>query len=158
MCLGITAHPQKVAMSSTLPQSTYNTLIQRSIDLLQLYRHAAASCEPGLKMVLAENAQTLDAMIVDLQAQLRASGGKPSHTGTMRGALRRHVAGSLARVSSHHDVAWIRELSNGESSLLHAFESVVAQLPPESALALRRQLPRLNSIHLDMDNLAGTAS
>ena len=145
-------------MSSTLPQSTYNTLIQHSIDLLQLYRHAASSCEPGLKMVLDENAQTLETMIADLQAQLRAGGGKASNSGTMRGALRRRMAGSLARVSSHRDVAWIRELSNGESSLLHAFESVVAKLPPESALALRRQLPRLNSIHMDMDHLAGTAS
>jgi hypothetical protein len=33
----------------------------------------------------------------------------------------------------------------------------VAALPAESALALRRQLPRLTGIHLDMDNLAGTA-
>jgi hypothetical protein len=55
-------------MSSTLPQSTYNTLIQHSIDLLQLYRHAASSCEPGLKMVLDENAQTLETMIADLPA------------------------------------------------------------------------------------------
>ncbi|NYE28651.1 uncharacterized protein (TIGR02284 family) [Rhodanobacter sp. K2T2] len=146
------------SISPTLPQSTYNTLIQRSIDLLQLYRHAASSCEPGLKVVLDENAQTLAAMIGDLQAQLHASGGKPSRSGTMRGAMRRHIAGSLTRMASHRDVAWIRELSDGESSLLHAFERVVAELPPESALALRRQLPRLNSIHLDMDNLAGTAS
>jgi len=145
------------SMPSTLPQSTYNTLIQRSIDLLQLYRHAASSCEPGLKMVLDENAQTLGAMIADLQTQLRSSGGTPRRKGTVRGAFRRYLAGSLTRVSSHRDVAWIRELSDGESSLLHAFETVVAQLPPESALALQRQLPRLNNIHLDMDNLAGTA-
>lgn len=145
-------------MSSVLPQSTYNTLIQRSIDLLQMYRIAAASCEPGLKVVLDENAQTLDAMIVDLQTQLRAGGGKPRRAGTLRGAMRRHIAGSLTRIASHRDVAWIRELSDSESSLLRAFERVVAELPPESALALRRQLPRLNSIHLDMGNLAGTAS
>jgi uncharacterized protein (TIGR02284 family) len=145
------------SMSPTLPQSTYNTLIQRSIDLLQLYRHAASSCEPGLKVVLDENAQTLDALITDLQTQLCSSGGRPRRAGTIRGAMRRHIAGSLTRIAAHPDVAWIRELSNGESSLLHAFERVVAELPAESALALRRQLPRLNSIHLDMDNLAGTA-
>jgi len=144
-------------MSSSLPQSTYNNLIQRSIDLLQLYRRAASTCEPGLKVVLGENAQTLDTMISDLQTQLSASGGKPRQTGTLRGAAHRYIAGSLARVAPQRDVAWIRELSDGESGLLHAFEKVVAALPPESALALRRQLPRLNSIHLDMDNLAGTA-
>ncbi|MBB6241196.1 DUF2383 domain-containing protein [Rhodanobacter sp. MP1X3] len=144
-------------MSSSLPQGTYNTLIQRSIDLLQLYRQAASTCEPGLKVVLGENAQTLDAMIIDLQTQLRASGGTPRQYGTLLGKARRYLAGSLVKVAAHRDVAWIRELADSESGLLHAFEKVVAALPPESALALRRQLPRLNSIRLDMDNLAGTA-
>jgi uncharacterized protein (TIGR02284 family) len=145
-------------MSSKLPQSTYNTLIQRSIDLLQLYRQAASTCEPGLKVVLGENVQTLDTMITEMQTQLRASGGSPRANGTLRGAARRYLAGSLVKVSAHKEVAWIRELADNESGLLHAFEKVVAALPAESALALRKQLPRLNSIHLDMDNLAGTAS
>lgn len=144
-------------MSSSLPQGTYNILIQRSIDLLRLYRQAASACEPGLKVVLGENAQTLNTMITDLQTQLRAGGGTPSQRGTLRGAARCYLAGSLIKVAAHRDVAWIRELADGESGLLHAFEKVVATLPAESALALRRQLPRLNSIHLDMDNLAGTA-
>ncbi len=145
-------------MSSKLPQSTYNTLIQRSIDLLQLYRHAASTCEPGLKVILGENVQTLDTMITEMQTQLRASGGSPRANGTLRGAARRYLAGSLVKVSAHREMAWIRELADNESGLLHAFEKVVAALPAESALALRKQLPRLNSIHLDMDNLAGTAS
>ena len=143
-------------MSSILPQSTYNTLIQRSIDLLQLYQQAASTCEPGLKVVLGENALTLDTMITDLQTHLRASGGTPCQNGSLRGTARRYLAGSLVRVAARRDEAWIRELSDNESGLLHAFEKVVATLPPESASALQRQLPRLNSIHLDMDNLAGT--
>ena len=144
-------------MSASLPQSTYNAMIQRSIDLLQLYRHAASSCEPGMKFVLDENAQTLSSMIADLQAQLRDSGATPKRSGTLRGALRRHLADSLTRIATNRDAAWLRELAEGESKLLHAFEKVIADLPPESALVLRRQLPRLNGIHLDMDNLAGTA-
>jgi uncharacterized protein (TIGR02284 family) len=141
-------------VSTSLPQGTYNTLIQRSIDLLELYRRAASTCEPGLRFVLSENAQTLDTMIDELQSQLRASGGTPRQSGTLRGAARRYL-GSVT--SAQRDVAWIRELSDNESELLHAFEKVVAKLPPDAALALRRQLPRLTSIHLDMDNLAGNA-
>jgi hypothetical protein len=41
--------------------------------------------------------------------------------------------------------------------LLHAFEQAIAEAPAESALALRRQLPRLHGIHLDMHSLAGSA-
>jgi hypothetical protein len=111
-----------------------------------------------LKVILGENAQTLNTMIIELQTQLRASGGSPRENGTLRGAARRYLAASLVRVSAHRDVAWIRELSDHESGLLHAFEKVVVALPVESALALKKQLPRLNGIHLDMDNLAGAAS
>jgi uncharacterized protein (TIGR02284 family) len=144
-------------LSTCLPQSTYNTLIRRSIDLRRLYRHAAASCEPGLRMVLGENAQTLDLLIADLQAQLRACGGKPYEHGSWRGAARRYAAGWLVHTAARRDSAWIRALGHHESALLQAFEQAIAALPAESALVLRRQLPRLRGIHLDMGSLAGSA-
>ena len=137
--------------------STCNTLIRRSIDLRRLYRHAARACEPGLRVVLNENVQTLDMLIADLQALLRASDGNPSEHGTWRGAAHRHLAGWLVHATSRRDSAWIRALTHHESALLHAFEQAIAAAPAESALALRRQLPRLRGIHLDMHSLAGTA-
>jgi uncharacterized protein (TIGR02284 family) len=144
-------------LSPRLPQSIYNAMIRRSIDLRRLYRHAAASCEPGLSMVLNENAQTLDLLIADLQAQLRASGGKPYEHGSWRGVVQRHTSGWLVHAAARRDSAWITALAQQESALLRAFEQAIAELPAESALALRRQLPRLNSIHLDMGSLAGSA-
>jgi uncharacterized protein (TIGR02284 family) len=144
-------------LSPCLPQATYNTLIRRSIDLRRMYRHAAASCEPGLRMVLGENAQTLDLLIADLQTQLRVGGGKPYEHGSWRGAARRYAAGWLVHTAARHDNAWIRALGRHESALLQAFEQAIAALPAESALALRRQLPRLRGIHLDMGSLAGSA-
>lgn len=137
--------------------STCNALIRRSIDLRRLYRHAAKACEPGLRVVLNENVQTLDLLIADLQAQLRAGDGKPSEHGTWRGAAHRHMAGWLVHVASRRGSAWLRALAHHESALLHAFEQAIAVAPVESALALRRQLPRLRGIHLDMHSLAGTA-
>ncbi len=144
-------------MSPYVAPSTCNALIRRSIDLRRLYRHAATVCEPGMRVVLNENAQTLDLLIADMQAQLRASDGKPSEHGTWRGAAHRHLAGWLVHAASRRDSAWIRALAHHESALLHAFEQAIADAPPESALALRRQLPRLHGIHLDMHSLAGTA-
>ena len=144
-------------MSPYVAPSTCNALIRRSIDLRRLYRHAATVCEPGMRVVLNENAQTLDLLIADMQAQLRASDGKPSEHGTWRGAAHRNLAGWLVHAASRRDSAWIRALAHHESALLHAFEQAIADAPPESALALRRQLPRLHGIHLDMHSLAGTA-
>ena len=139
------------------PQAICNALIRRSIDLQRLYRHAAASCEPGLRMVLGENVQTLDLLIADLQTQLRASGNKPREHGSWHAVVHRHVAGKLVHAVARRDNAWIGVLAHHESALLHAFEQAIADVPAESALILRRQMPRLRGIHLDMHNLVGSA-
>lgn len=138
-------------------QAICNALIRRSIDLQRLYRHAAASCEPGLRMVLGENVQTLGLLIADLQAQLRASGGRPREHGSWHGIVHRHLTGKLVHTIARRDGAWIGVLAHHESALLHAFEQAIAAVPAEAALILRRQLPRLRSIHLDMHNLVGSA-
>jgi uncharacterized protein (TIGR02284 family) len=144
-------------MPPRVSQAVCNALIRRSIDLRRLYRHAAAACEPGLRVVLGENVQTLELLIADLQVQLRASGGEPCKHGSWRGVVHRHVAGWLVRAATRRDSAWIRALAYHESALLHAFEQAMAVVPPESALVLRRQMPRLRGIHLDMHSLAGSA-
>jgi hypothetical protein len=137
--------------------STCHALTWRSIDLRQLYRHAAKACEPGLRMVLNDNVRTLDLLIADLQAQSRASGGRACERGSWHGVVHRHLAGWLVHGASRRDQAWLRVLAHGESDLLHRFERAIALAPPAPALVLRRQLPRLLGIHLDMHSLAGTA-
>lgn len=139
------------------PQAVCNALIRRSIDLRRLYQHAAAACEPGLRLVLGENVHTLDLLIADLQAQLHTSGGESCERGSWRGVVHRHVTGWLVRTVARRDGAWIHALSHHESALLHSFEQAIAVMPAESALVLRRQLPRLYGIHLDMHSLAGSA-
>ena len=139
------------------PQTICNALIGRSIDLQLLYRHAALRCEPGLRLVLCENVHTLELLIADLQEQLRASGVEPREHGSWHGILQRHVAGWLVRSAARRDAAWVRALSHHESALLHAFEQAIERVPAESVLMLRRQLPRLHGIHLDMHSLVGSA-
>lgn len=138
-----------------VPPATCKALIRRSIDLRQLYRHAAAACEPGLRLVLDENAHTLDLLVADVQAQLGADAGTPHWRESWRGALRRHAIGWLAHVASRREAAWIHALMHHESALLCTFEKAITATSGESALVLRRQLPRLRGIYLDMHSLAG---
>lgn len=137
-------------------QPNFKALIRRSIDLRRLYGYAAAASEPGLRVVLSDNARTLDLLIGDLQTQLRGIGLKPPVRGSVRGSAHRHIAGWMMHASPRSGLAWIRLLGHREGVLLHAFERALADASPELALSLRRQLPRLHGIHLDMDNLAGT--
>ena len=137
------------------PQTLVNALIRRGIDLRGMYRDASAQAsEPGLRVVLGENASALDQVIADLQAQVVQLGGTPARRGRFGGAARRQLIEWLLPTSPHRDVAWIARLAHGEAALVHAFEQSMRHASPESALVLRRQLPRLQGIHLDMHSLA----
>lgn len=139
-----------------VPHSPCNTLIRRSIDLRALYRDAAAQAsEPGLRAVLGENAAALDALVADLQAQVLDAGGEPAVRGRLGGGMHRYWVEWLLPDGARRDQAWIRYLANCEVDLLHAFERGIGQASGDAARALRKQLPRLQGIHLDMHSLAG---
>jgi uncharacterized protein (TIGR02284 family) len=141
------------------PRHLCNGLIRRSIELRALYRHAAAQVsEPGLRTVLDEEAQSLTQVIAELQAQMRSSDGTPVTRSRMLGVARRRFDTWLLRSIPRSDDAWIRMLARHEQGLLRAFERVLARVAPgEVTTALHRQLPRLQSIHLDMHSLAKAA-
>lgn len=130
-------------------------LIRRSIHLHRLYDHAAGVSEPGLRWVLSDNARTLDLLIGDLQAQLPGNGFPSRATGGWRGIVRPRLAIWLIRATPRSGEGWLRLLARHEGALLRAFERAIATARSPTASQLRRQLPRLHSIHLDMNILAG---
>ena len=137
------------------PHTLLNALIRRSIDLRGLYRHAALQAqEPGLRVVLDENASALDLLIADLQSQVRQAGGTAATRGRLGGSARRQLLEWLLPAVPNRDQGWIARLAHSELALLHAFEHGIQQAPADVALALRRQMPRLQGIHLDMHSLA----
>jgi Domain of unknown function (DUF2383). len=146
------------SVASSVIRTTCNQLIRRGIDLCRLYRHAAlAVSEPGLRAVLDEDAQALAALIADLQHEVALAGGEPRLHGSWRAALRLRLVEGVAHTAARRDSTWIHALVRDESGLLRAFERAIAGLPEDSARILRRQLPRLRGIHLDMHSLAGPA-
>jgi uncharacterized protein (TIGR02284 family) len=137
------------------PQTLFNALIRRGIDLRAMYRDASLQAsEPGLRVVLGENASALDQVIADLQAQVHQLGGEPARRGRLGGAARRQLIEWLLPATPHRDVAWIARLAHGEAALVHAFEEGLQRATPDAARVLHRQLPRLQGIHLDMHSLA----
>lgn len=148
-------YPRRSPPVAPRPQWLFNTLIRRGIDLRALYRDASAQArEPGLRVVLGENASALDQVIADLQVQVSQLGGTPARHGRFGGAARRQMIEWLLPDTPRRDIAWIARLAHGEAALVHAFERGMRHATPEAALVLRRQLPRLQGIHLDMHGLA----
>jgi uncharacterized protein (TIGR02284 family) len=137
------------------PQTLFNALIRRGIDLRAMYRDASVQAsEPGLRVVLGENAGALDQVIADLQGQVSRLGGTPARRGRLGGAARRQLMEMLLPDKPPPDVAWIARLAQGEAALVHAIEQGQPQATPDAAQVLLRQLPRLQGIHLDMHSLA----
>ncbi len=135
----------------------YNALIRRGIDDRDLYRRALSQVrEPGLQALLAENLQTLDRLIGDLQAQERAAGRTPATHRTPAGVVRSVLADMVTGMAANRDSAWVHYLARNECALLNCFEQELAQASGESARVLRVQLSRLHGIHKDMHCLAGT--
>lgn len=147
----------QTALPAPAARAACAALIRRCIDLRQLHRHAAKACEPGLRMVLKDNAQTMGMLIGDLQAQRCGGADEACDRGSWGGAARGQLADWLVRVAPRRDVAWLRALTHHENALLHRFERTITRLPTDSARAMCRQLPRLHGIHQDMHHLVGRA-
>ncbi len=136
-------------------QALCNALIRRAIDLRAFYRDAAVQAqEPGLRAVLDENAQTLDMLVQELQAQVRDLGATPATRGRLAGAARRQLVEWMLPANPRRDDAWIACLAYHEANLLRTFEYAIAHASPAAGLELRRLLPRLQGVHLDMHGLA----
>nr|WP_239538584.1 PA2169 family four-helix-bundle protein [Dyella mobilis] len=146
----------EAAAVSLAAQSLCNGLIRRSIELRALYRHAAKEVsEPGLRTVLNEEAQSLDHVIAELQAQLSKQTFIPATRSRMIGRARQHFDTLLVRSMHRSDDAWIRVLARNEKRLLKAYERALGRIASgEMTVVLHRQLPRLQSIDMDMHSLA----
>lgn len=143
---------------SLAPQSLYNALIRRSIELRRLCQVAAQQvAEPGLRVVLQENAAALELLVLDLQMELSAQGGRPATLGRWSSPLQRRLAAWWFHGASLGDAQWIRLLARREAVLLRLFEKTARQAPAEMSPSLRRLFPRLQAVHLDMDSLAAAA-
>ena len=132
-------------------------LLSRSVNLLGLYRRAATVSEPGLRLVLEENAQTLVALIGDMRTSSAPSNSRTRSALTFRrGRWQGRALSGLMHLKGNREHAWIALLARRESLLLHAFEQAAQDSLAADACVLRRQLPRLHALHLDMHSLAGT--
>ena len=139
-------------------QPLYNDLIRRGIDLQCLCAQAAHKvAEPGLRVVLQENAAALELLILDLQMQLAATGGHAATRGRWGNVLQRRIDTWWMRGTPVSDHQWIRTLVRREEQLLHALEDAIERAPPGPSMALRRLLPRLATVHMEMHSLVSAA-
>jgi len=130
-------------------------MIRRSLRLRAAYARAVAAVDdPGLRSVLAENAQLLDQLIAEWRVQCREPADATEPKGHWAAALRRGIEAWRWRATPRSDVLWIRLLARDEATLLRSFERALAAAGTDTAPLLHRQRPRLDALHRDMCSLA----
>ncbi|MHC1480826.1 PA2169 family four-helix-bundle protein [Frateuria aurantia] len=137
------------------PNQLINDLIRHGIDDRELYGAAADQVqEPGLRQVLHENCDALEAVVTDMQLQVAAEGHRPPRHGTLRGWVRRQLAGWLARRGG--DGVWIHLLARSEAGYRRMFESGLDRMPQDARRVLQRQQGRLRDLADDMCSLSAS--
>jgi hypothetical protein len=154
----LSATRAQIALPPHAAHVVWRDLIRRSIDLHRMYQNALGNCEPGWRMVLEDNVQTLELLIGELQTQDSVGTDPACDHGSWRGTARRQLSSCLIRAMTRQDRAWLRTLDHQGADLLESFEGSIAQLPAEPARVLCRQLPRLRGMCQDMHCLVGSAS
>lgn len=133
-----------------------NGLIRRVMADRDLYRHAARGVrEPGLQAILDESADSLTAIVLDMQGQVSASGARPAVAAGPMSGVRRTMMEASVKLSHDPDVTYIRTLEQMERRLLDAFLKLEASSGDRATVG--RHIARLRLLHLDMANLSGAA-
>ena len=137
-------------MSPRTFSSLHRSLHGPTEALLWLYRRGAAVSEPGLRLILEENAQTLAGLLADLRAASPAIAGWKQKAFSCSDAVCRRVLVGLLHAAGNRESLWLALLARREAALLHAFEHGARAAPPVTARLLERQLRHLRALQRDM--------
>ncbi len=109
------------------------------------YRHAAAHVpDRSIHAMLARNAAQREEMESVLTYALVELGFKPSHHGSVAGAVHRRWLGALPAVKTNPTRAILRECQRGERETIEAFAAALGRsLPDEVHNVVQSQLGRV---------------
>jgi uncharacterized protein (TIGR02284 family) len=128
-------------MSSNPIISTLNELIETSRDGEKGFTLAAKDTqEPELTALFAEGAESCRRAIAELQGQVRALGGDPEESGSIKGAVHRGWVSVKTATTSRDEKAILEECERGEDYAKARYaEAWELELPEPVRELVRRQ-------------------
>jgi uncharacterized protein (TIGR02284 family) len=120
------------------------------------YQHAAAAVkDPAIHRFLAKSAAVREEIVAVLTNTLVSIGYKPSHHGSIPGAIHRRWIDVIGALSSDATDAVLRECERGEHETIVAFTSALGRPLPEDVRAVvRSQLGRILETNATLHKLA----
>jgi uncharacterized protein (TIGR02284 family) len=137
--------PSRATAAQTGPVKTLERLLAVCEDGVLGYRRAAAAIdEPRLHAALAAEAARREEVASVLAYALVDLGKKPSHHGSLEGALHRRWVDALAASRAGGAHAILNECVRGERATIYAFAEALAEdLPHAVRTVVQSQLGRV---------------
>lgn len=141
-------------MNHSKLQHSLNDLIEIARDGSDFYTEAANKVDnPALSTLFTQMAGHKREIVAGLTADVAATGGEPTDSGTMTGSMRKGYA-NLRAALGNRDYAYVAELEALEDRLMEAFQETIddADTPPAARAAAQKYMPRVVECHDIMRN------
>ena len=126
-----------------------NDLVSIARDGKDFYEHAATKVsDPELKSLFSTLALIKAQIVSELSSEIRATGDKPSQSGTLVGEISK-LYGELRALAGSKDYAYVAQLEQAEDRLLKAFDDVRLDkdISPHALTVLTRLGPEIRKCH-----------
>lgn len=146
-----------MSQDNTRAIEVLNWLLEGAHDSADSLRQAASLARnPVFRSLFNERAKDRDALIGEIDAEVRSFGGAPAGEGTMLGDAHRVFTQVRDVVAHGSDKAVVEEAARGEAALEQKFQAVVSDVRmPEPARELAgRVLGKLKSEHEEIEGLS----
>lgn len=129
--------------------SVLNNLIETCKDGENGFRHAAEKAkETSLKSLFSKYAAQRAGYVTELQSLVTSTGGSPSDSGSVTGALHRGWISLKETLAKDDDKALIDEAESGEDVAMKAYkEAVGSTLPSSVSTIVQRQFAGVQEAH-----------
>ena len=137
-------------------EATLNSLIATTLDSADGYRKAAEKAEnERYRSMFTDFAGQREAIVSDLQAEVRAIGGNPEDDGTILAAAHRAFLSLRDAVTGNDDTAIVNEVERGEDHIKAKYDAALkdGKLTGSSDAAVRKAYVSVKEGHDRMSQL-----
>ena len=137
-------------------EATLNSLIATTLDSADGYRKAAEKAEnERYRSMFIDFAGQREAIVRDLQAEVRAIGGNPEDDGTILAAAHRAFLSLRDAVTGNDDTAIVNEVERGEDHIKAKYDAALkdGKLTGSSDAAVRKAYVSVKEGHDRMSQL-----
>jgi uncharacterized protein (TIGR02284 family) len=133
-----------------------NSLIETTLDSAHGYKEAAENAkQPELKSMFAARSAKREALVSELQQEVRTFGGKPEDDQSMVGKMHNKFVDLKNAIAGGNEKAVVDEVERGEDFIKGKFEKALQDddLPPAARELITRAFTSIKADHDEISRM-----